>query len=148
MKHAYGESDVAQIVQDVVLPRAVPGTILTLEGQLGAGKTTLVRATLSTLGVQGAITSPTFGYVNTYVVGGQTIHHFDLYRLASADEFCEAGFEEYLTDEHAIIFIEWPAVIASVLERYASVVRLELSYDSKNLSQRFLAVFSKETSKT
>jgi tRNA threonylcarbamoyladenosine biosynthesis protein TsaE len=138
MKQVYTEADVEQVVREVVRPRVTPGVIITLEGQLGAGKTTLVRALLGGMGVWGEITSPTFSYVNTYSVNDQVIHHFDLYRLSTADEFCQAGFEEYLADEHAVIFIEWPEVIASVLARFPRVIQIGLSYDPTNLSQRIL----------
>jgi tRNA threonylcarbamoyladenosine biosynthesis protein TsaE len=80
--------------------------IITLSGDLGAGKTTIVRAMLRSLGVQSAIKSPTFSLVESYPYQNGTIHHFDLYRIHHEEELEYLGFRDYFTKE-SICCIEW-----------------------------------------
>ena len=91
--------------------------ILTFQGPLGAGKTTLIQAVLQQAGVYEVTPSPTFSYVNTYTNSrGETFYHFDLYRLNSLDEFLDAGFDEYLHTPRSWVLIEWPEVIMDILK--------------------------------
>ena len=83
------------------------GLVVALSGDLGTGKTALVRATLRTLGVGGAIKSPSYALVEPYVVSSLNFYHFDFYRLAKADEFPSAGFRD-LFGPAAVCLIEWP----------------------------------------
>lgn len=111
--------------------------IYTFTGDLGAGKTTLVKALLKKFGVHEAVTSPTFGYVNTYENDTkEKLHHFDLYRLTSLDEFFQFGFDEYLRGENSWAFIEWPAIIEPLLQH--QVCEIYLEYDVDNLEQRIV----------
>ncbi|MCC2624764.1 MAG: tRNA ((37)-N6)-threonylcarbamoyltransferase complex ATPase subunit type 1 TsaE [Burkholderiales bacterium] len=84
----------------------VPNFVITLNGDLGAGKTTLVREILQAMGVTGSIKSPTFTYVEPYHLDYIDIFHFDLYRFSSADEWLDMGFDEYFINPH-LCFIEW-----------------------------------------
>lgn len=78
-----------------------------LQGDLGAGKTTLVRALLRRLGHCGAVKSPTYAIVESYRPAEADIHHFDLYRFASPDEWEDAGLDD-LFGSNSICLIEWP----------------------------------------
>ncbi|WP_058533316.1 tRNA (adenosine(37)-N6)-threonylcarbamoyltransferase complex ATPase subunit type 1 TsaE [Legionella saoudiensis] len=80
--------------------------ILTFSGDLGTGKTTIVRAMLRRLGVQSAIKSPTFSLVESYSYQNGVIHHFDLYRIHHEEELEYLGFRDYFTKE-SICCIEW-----------------------------------------
>lgn len=82
------------------------GSLVFLQGHLGAGKTTLVRSCIQVLGYEGKVKSPTYTLVEPYQVANQTLYHFDLYRLGRAIDLYDIGIEEYLGHD-AICFIEW-----------------------------------------
>ena len=86
--------------------------LVLFKGELGSGKTTLIKSILKNIGVKENITSPTFSIVNQYSISNQLINHFDLYRIKSLKELDVIGFEEYLESE-AVCFIEWPEVAMS-----------------------------------
>ena len=89
-----------------VAQRVREGTIICLEGALGAGKTLFVQSMAKTLGVQGEVTSPTFNLMNIYD-GFCPLVHFDLYRIQTEDELEEIGFYEYTDFPEGIVCIEW-----------------------------------------
>lgn len=102
------ETETEMIALAKLLARASSdGTLIFLQGVLGAGKTTFARGYLQGLGFQGKVKSPTYTLVETYFLGDRHINHFDLYRLHGVQELFEIGLEDYLTHE-AITLIEWP----------------------------------------
>ncbi len=88
--------------------------LITLNGDLGAGKTTLVRGVLRGLAYEGRVKSPTYPLLEVYKVPSFVINHFDLYRLETPEALIEAGFEENLSSA-GISFVEWPDRAGSYL---------------------------------
>jgi tRNA threonylcarbamoyladenosine biosynthesis protein TsaE len=86
-----------------------------LSGEMGAGKTTLVKAVAEALGSPDTVSSPTFSVVNEYLYPGGSLYHFDLYRLKDENELWDAGFEEYLASGN-VCLIEWPELAVRWLE--------------------------------
>ena len=98
----------AEAVAALILQSHAEARIFTFTGDLGAGKTTLIKALCKVLGVADATSSPSFAIVNEYRTGaGAPLYHFDLYRLKAEEELEGIGFEEYL-DSGNYCFIEWP----------------------------------------
>jgi tRNA threonylcarbamoyladenosine biosynthesis protein TsaE len=88
-------------------PLLAPGMVVWLDGDLGSGKTTLVRALLRGLGHVGPVKSPTYTLVEVYVVSSIYWYHFDFYRFNEPEEFDDAGLGEYFRDD-AVCLVEWP----------------------------------------
>jgi tRNA threonylcarbamoyladenosine biosynthesis protein TsaE len=88
-------------------PGLAPGMLVTLSGQLGAGKTTLVRGMLRRLGWAGTVKSPTYTLLEHYFVSSLYFYHFDLYRFNDPEEWDRAGFSEYLRPD-TVCVLEWP----------------------------------------
>jgi tRNA threonylcarbamoyladenosine biosynthesis protein TsaE len=91
-----------------------PPVLVGLVGELGAGKTTLVRAVGDALGVRG-VTSPTFALVHHYHGEGITLYHVDAYRLRPGDDARDLGFEEMLADQRGVVMVEWPERVGAAL---------------------------------
>ena len=100
-----------------------PGDVVVVSGEVGSGKTTLIRGACRALGVEQPIASPTFTIGRRYR-GRMPVAHLDLYRLPGLTGEDPALLDDYLTDD-AIGFIEWPAVAEPLLERVALRVRLQ-----------------------
>lgn len=102
-----------------------PGVVVYLEGELGAGKTTLTRGLLAGFGHSGTVKSPTYTLVEQYEFEGFTVYHFDLYRLADPEELDYMGIRDYFTGS-SVAIIEWPARGAGFVATPDLVVRLEV----------------------
>jgi tRNA threonylcarbamoyladenosine biosynthesis protein TsaE len=105
--------------------RLGPGDVVVVSGEVGAGKTTLIRGACRALGIEGPVTSPTFTIGHRYEGGRLPVSHLDLYRLGSLEDEDPALLDDYLAPG-AISFLEWPAVAEPQLSgRRVVAVRLE-----------------------
>lgn len=84
-----------------------PGMVLTFSGDIGAGKTSFIRALLRALKIEGAIKSPTYSLVESYVCQNFVLYHFDLYRISDVEELHYIGFREHM-NATSVCCIEWP----------------------------------------
>jgi tRNA threonylcarbamoyladenosine biosynthesis protein TsaE len=108
-----------------------PKKIILFNGEMGVGKTTLIKQLCKTLGVEGATSSPTFSLVNEYYTSNnQIVYHFDFYRLNKETEALDMGVDDYLYSGNWC-FIEWSEKIASLIPEEHSVVTIELLADGK-----------------
>ncbi len=106
-----------------IAERLGPGDVVLLSGELGTGKTTLVRGACRALGVTGPVTSPTFTIGQRYAAGRLPVSHLDLYRLQTLEGEDPALLDDYLGPD-GVAFVEWPAAGAGQLGRPALAVRL------------------------
>ncbi len=99
-------------------------SIIFLEGDLGTGKTTLVKEILKSLGLSEPVTSPTFTIIEPYLIKDKKIYHIDLYRIESRKELEVLGIEEYSAEKDCLIFIEWPEKAEGFFSEYDLKIRL------------------------
>ena len=108
-----------------VIETAGPSRVLTFEGEIGAGKTTLIKEICRQLGVIDEVSSPTFALVHEYQAGaGVPVYHADLYRLRSIEEALDIGISSYL-DSGQWCLVEWPALIEPLLPADCCRIKLE-----------------------
>ena len=119
--------DLEQLSNEILMT-CTKSQIFTFEGQLGAGKTTLIKSLCQYLGYTDEVTSPTFSLVNEYQTPSSMIYHMDLYRLNSENELLDIGFEEYL-DGDAFCFIEWPQIAENLIVQSHYKIKILLNED-------------------
>jgi tRNA threonylcarbamoyladenosine biosynthesis protein TsaE len=121
------ETDTAELA-DLFAAIVNPGDLIALNGDLGSGKTFFVKNFCKKFDIDIA-SSPTFAIVNEYT-GLQKIYHFDFYRINKLNELFEIGFEDYLNDESAIIFIEWADLFKELLPKRFYEVKFAVVSDN------------------
>ena len=106
--------------------------IFLFRGDLGAGKTTLIKKWMQMFGVEDDVSSPTFSIINHYLKDDLDIYHIDFYRLEKIDQALNIGIQEYLDSAEALIIIEWPELIIPLIDEDIVVITIELK-DQKRL---------------
>ena len=122
------EDFAAQLAKELTAPM-----VIYLKGDLGAGKTTLVRGVLNALGHHDIVKSPTYTLVETYPLDDIRLQHFDLYRLNDPEELEYIGVEEYFTD-NSVVFIEWPEKGHGLIPKADKVITFDLSNNERKLN--------------
>ncbi|MCI5710521.1 MAG: tRNA (adenosine(37)-N6)-threonylcarbamoyltransferase complex ATPase subunit type 1 TsaE [Prevotella sp.] len=110
------------------------GKVFAFYGKMGAGKTTFIKAVCEELGVEDVITSPTFAIVNEYTSSttGESIFHFDFYRIKKIDEVFDMGYEDYFYGG-SLCFLEWPELIEELLPEDVTKVTISEEPDGTRL---------------
>ena len=126
--HITSQDELPQVAEAVIrsLGRR---TVVAFRGEMGAGKTTLIREIAAELGAKDTVTSPTFAIVNQYKGdGNRRIHHFDFYRIKKIDEVYDMGYEDYFYGGN-LCFLEWPELIESLLPEDVTKVHITTEAD-------------------
>ena len=121
--------DLKQIpyVASKILKNISPEKRILFYGEMGVGKTTLIKELSLQLGFTKVVSSPTFSIVNEYIISeNKKIYHFDFFRLRDEKEAFEFGLDEYFLDKNCYLFIEWPEKIHSFLEDNMVVIKMKL----------------------
>ncbi|EHG17387.1 tRNA (adenosine(37)-N6)-threonylcarbamoyltransferase complex ATPase subunit type 1 TsaE [Prevotella histicola] len=121
--------DTIQEAAKEFINRMGEGKVFAFYGKMGAGKTTFIKALCETLGVKDVITSPTFSLINEYTDGkGNSIYHFDFYRIKKLEEVYDMGYEDYFYSGN-LCLLEWPELIEEILPENVIKVTIEEQAD-------------------
>ena len=110
-----------------------PGTVIAYRGDLGAGKTAFTRGLARGLGCREIVTSPTYTIVNEYLGGRIPLFHFDMYRLRSADDLFDIGWDDYL-DRGGVCAVEWSENVDDAMEDAVYITIEKLGEDSRRIT--------------
>lgn len=129
MEIIFSLDEISQVAKKIVIEK--PHKVILFHGNMGVGKTTLIKALTNELGVKDTTSSPSFSIVNEYQADDNTkVYHFDMYRLKSEIEALDMGIEEYLYSNNWC-FIEWAEKIPNLLPNQYSTIHLTLTVDGK-----------------
>lgn len=118
-------------VADAVIEALDGRTVVVFRGEMGAGKTTLIREILARLGSEDNVTSPTFALVNQYTTAdGRPVYHFDFYRIDRIEEAYDFGYEEYFYSGE-LCLVEWPEKIEELLPDDVMTVRITVDTEEE-----------------
>ena len=118
-----------ELAKEILKRKGEAAFVVFLDGDLGTGKTTLVKEIIFALGVNEKVKSPTFTIIEPYELNNENIYHVDLYRIIDPSELEIIGLREYLNESNAIIFIEWPE------KSYGYLKKFDLKISLKHLSE-------------
>ena len=118
-----------ELAKEILKRKGEAAFVVFLNGDLGTGKTTLVKEIIFALGVKEKVKSPTFTIIEPYELNNENIYHIDLYRIIDPTELEIIGLREYLNESNAIIFIEWPE------KSYGYLKKFDLKISLKHLSE-------------
>ena len=122
LKTEFEIKDIDEVAQDVL--NKISSKIILFNGEMGTGKTTLIKSLIKVMGSEDEVGSPTFSLVNEYETDKGVAFHFDLYRIKDESELYDIGFEDYISRE-AWIFIEWPEIAMGFLPGKYNILSLK-----------------------
>lgn len=129
MEIIFSIDEIQEVAQKILSQN--PKKVILFHGNMGVGKTTLIKALAKELGVTAATSSPTFSLVNEYQTNdNQHVYHFDVYRLKSETEALDMGIDEYLYSGHWC-FIEWAEKIPNLLPEEFSTINISITVEGK-----------------
>lgn len=140
MEHVTNSPSETEALGESLAGQLEPGTVIAFTGDLGAGKTAFVRGLARGLGVRERVTSPTFTIVNEYEGGRLPLFHFDMYRLGSADELFDIGWEDYLA-RRGVCAVEWSENVSDALDN--DCLRVDIRR-GENDDQRIITIGGRE----
>ena len=126
MKYLSNSPEETEKIGEALARRLQPGTVLAYRGDLGAGKTAFTRGLARGLGIAEPVTSPTYTIVNEYLSGRLPLFHFDMYRLRSADDLFDIGWDDYL-ERGGVCAVEWSENVEEAMEEPVLVTICRLS---------------------
>jgi tRNA threonylcarbamoyladenosine biosynthesis protein TsaE len=124
MEHTYTIDDLPEVA-GMILSNASTKTLL-FYGDMGVGKTTLIKELAKKLGVQDTLSSPTYSIVNEYLLDSDKLYHFDFYRINSEEEALDIGIDDYFESNHWKL-IEWPEKISNLLPEENTKIQLTIN---------------------
>jgi tRNA threonylcarbamoyladenosine biosynthesis protein TsaE len=133
MEHITHSPEETEAVGAELAELLAPGTVIAYRGDLGAGKTAFTRGLARGLGCSEQVTSPTYTIVNEYLSGRMPLFHFDMYRLGSADELFDIGWDDYL-DRGGVCAVEWSENVEDALEDPIIVNIEKLGDDARRIT--------------
>ena len=129
-------ADETQALGQKLASRLAPGDVIAYFGDLGAGKTAFTRGLAQGLGITDPVTSPTYTIVNEYLSGSLPLFHFDMYRLGSADELFDIGWEDYLS-RGGVCAVEWSENVEDALQ---DAIRVTIEKDADEPDTRHITI--------
>lgn len=129
MNIAFSLDQIQEVAEQIIASN--PNKIILFNGEMGVGKTTLIKQLCKSLGITDATSSPTFSLVNEYQIpNGKKVYHFDFYRIKQETEALDMGVDDYLYSGNWC-FIEWSEKIANLIPEEHSTINIELLSDGK-----------------
>ena len=133
----FSDEETRQLAYDIA-SQVVPGTVITLIGDLGVGKTVFAGGFAKGLGIDEPISSPTFTIVQSYDGGRLTLNHFDVYRIGDPEEMDEIGFDDYVFGD-GVCLIEWANLISDIMPDEYTEILIEKN-PSKGFNYRKITI--------